>query len=207
MSQRQNRRSSGKMKGQVLQPPQLVIVPSIHHTFRFTNGAAVTRLSLTFQGLLDMLCMATSATAAYRLLGAIRLKRVRIWASATALLQPTTISFQKFSSSSGTGADSKLYSDTVLGTSATAFIEVKFNDSEAVGQWQGQSSTLTFGNITLPQGSIVDVTFSGVLIEDNLSTTNVTGAVAGATTGQTYVRSLDSPAGTTQLAPVSYFTV
>lgn len=207
MPKRHSRKNGRKMKEQVLQPMQIAIVPSINHTFRFTNASVVTRLSLTFQGLLDMMCVATSATAAYRLFGAIRLRRIRIWSAASSGTAPTTISFQKFSQSSGTGADSKLFTDTVLGTAATAFIEVKFNDSEAVGQWQGHASTLNYGSITLPQGSIVDVTFNAIMIEDNLSTSPVAGAVAAATTGQTYVRSLDSPTGGTQLTPLSYFTI
>ncbi len=210
MSQRSRKknRSAGKMKERVLQPPQIAIVPSIHHTFRFTNGATVTRLSLTFQGLLDLMCVAATATSAYRLWGAVRLRKICIWCTGASSTVPTTIAIQKLFSGASTGANSKLYTDTVLGTAATAFVKVGFDDSEAVGQWQGGgNATASYCNITLPQGSIVDVTLSAVFIEDNLSTAAVTGAVAGATVGQTYVRSLDSPAGTTQLVPVSYFTV
>ncbi len=211
MSQRYKRsqnKSARRIKERVLQPPQLAIVPCIHHTFRFTNAATVTRLNLTFQSLLDLMCVAVTANSAYRLFGAVRLKSIKIWCAGVSQTQPATVSFQKFSSTTATmGANSKLYTDTVLGSASTAFVMVKFNDSEAVGQWQGVGSISTYGNITCPTGSIVDVTFSATLIEDNLSASVVTGAVAGATAGQTYVRSLDSAAGTTQLVPVSYFTV
>lgn len=151
--------------------------------------------------------MAIGVAAAWRLFGSVKLKRLQIWAAASSTGAPVTVSFSKISSTAGSNGDSVLYSDTVLGTARNAYISVKFSDREQVGQWQGASTTGSYGMITVPANAVVDLTMSFTLNDNSLGPQAVTGGVSGATAGTVYQRALDNTEPTPQLLAVSYLSI
>ncbi len=188
-------------------PPSIPITVRGGHTFRFAATAAITGRFLGFVEVLDLLCMATSSTAAWRLFGSVKLKRLQIWAASSSTGAPVTVSFTKQSSTVGNNGDSVLYSDTVLGSAHNAYICVKFSDREQVGQWQGSATSGSYGQITVPANAVVDLTISYTLNDNVVGPLAVTGAVSLATTGSVYQRALDNTQATPQLVAVSYLSI
>ncbi len=187
-------------------PPQIDVPIVLGKTYRFQSSAAITGRNLIFTEILDLLCMAATATSAYRIVGSVKLKKIEIWATSPTLDSPVTVSFQKLSSTAGTGADSIVKSDTSMGYDRPAHLVVKFRENEQVAQWQNQNQTALYGSITVPKGAIVDLTYA-FAVQESLVATAVTGAVAGATVGAVYLRALDNSQATPQLIPVSYNTI
>jgi len=197
---------SKKGPKEALYPPSLAIPIHVGKTYRFLASAAITARNLTIVEILDLLCMAATTTSAYRIMAAVKLKKIEIWAASPSLDVPVTVSFQLSSATLGLQGNSLLRSDTSMGYDRPAHIKVKFSELQQVGQWQDASSTGVYGNISVPKGAIVDFTYSGSIQE--VSATNaVAGAVAGATVGQVYLRALDNSQATPQLLPVSYVSI
>ncbi len=190
-----------------LGPPSLPITVRTGHTFRFSALSAISNRVLGFIQVLDLMCMATGTTSAWRLFGSVKLKRLEIWAAASSTGNPVTVSFSKVSSTAGSNGDSVLYSDTVLGTARNAYICVKFSDREQVGQWQGASTTGSYGQITVPANAVVDLTLSFTLNDSSTGPQAVTGTVTGAITGYVYQRALDNTDPSPVLAAVSYLSI
>jgi len=206
-SRRKNKQQRG---GQIVDPtkvPQLSTTIKLTHTFRFVSTAGITGRSLLFTELLDLLCMATSATAAARIMNSVKIKRLQIWAATSVATSSLSVLFQKGSSTGAQSGNSVNYSDTALGVSQVAHIDVKFSDKEQVGQWQGPSVTSIYGIISVPQGGVVDITLSYSLM-DFETAFPVVASVVGASAGRVYCRALDNSQATPQLnAPVGYTVI
>lgn len=180
--------------------PQLATTVKFTHTFRFLATANISSRQLIFTELLDLLCLATSAASASRILNAVKIKRIQVWAATSVATSSLSILFQKVGSSSGQQADSVTYADTALGVSQVAHIDVRFNAREQVGQWQGSGITGSYGILSIPSGGVIDITLSFSMV-DSETAVNVSGAVAGATAGRVYCRFLDNSQATPQLTP------
>ncbi len=186
--------------------PQLATTVKLTHTFRFIATANITSRLLLFTELLDLLCLATSAASASRIFNAVKIKRIQVWAATSVATSSLSVIFQKGPGTNGVSGDSVTHADTALGVSQIAHIDVKFNAREQVGQWQGPGITTTYGQLTIPQGGVVDITFSYSMI-DSETAVNVTGAVAGASAGRVYCRALDNTQATPQLSPSGWATI
>lgn len=205
-SRRRNKKKAIVAVTDATRVPQLATSVKYTHTFRFIATANITSRSLIFTELLDLLCLATSAASASRIVNAVKIKRVQVWAATSVATSSLSVIFQKNGSGSGQSGDSITYADTALGVSQVAHIDVKFNAREQVGQWQGASITAAYGTLTIPQGGVIDITVSHCLI-DTETVFNVTGAVAGATLGRVYCRALDNNQATPQLSPSGWSTI
>lgn len=190
----------------MLYPPQLSAPIVVTKTYRFVASAAVTSRALTVPEVLDLLCMASAANAAYRIGQSIKIKSIEIWAVSPALDVPVTVSFQFTSATTGLSGPSILKSDTSMGFDRAAHLLVKTKDREQSGQWQDLSVTGVYGILTCPKGSVVDFTYT-MSVADVAGGTAVAGAVAGATTGAVYLRALDNSQATPLLIPASLPTI
>ena len=188
-----------------LSPPQFSPTISVGHVFRFQNSAAIS-LDVSGVSLGDLLCVATSATSAYQLANAIRVRRVEIWGTASNTFAPVTVSCDFSGATAGSFGPSRVYSDTSVGATRVAHVVAKPPRDSQAYQWQSSSSTATLFRLVLPAGAVMDLHYS-LTLRDSSGVAAVTGAVAGATTGQLYVRSLDSTAGTAIINPLSYVTI
>ncbi len=155
---------------------------------------------------LDLLCMATAANAAYRIAASIKIKSIEMWAVAPSLDTPVTVSFQYVTSTTGLSGTSIQKSDTSMGFDRPAHLKVKTKEIQQVGQWQNSAVTGIYGVITVPKGAVVDFTYV-MTVNDTVNAVAVAGAVAGATTGGLYLRALDNAQGTPQLIPTSLPTI
>ncbi len=188
-----------------LSPPQIVPSISIGHVFRFQTSAA-TSIAVSGISLGDLLCVAATTTSAYQLANAVRIRKVEIWGTATNVFTPVTVSCDFSGSSAGSFGPSRIISDTSVGATRVAHVVAKPPRDSQANQWQSSSSASTLFTLVLPTLAVVDIHYS-LTMRDSAGATSVTGAVAGATVGQLYVRALDSPSGTAVCAPLSYITI
>jgi uncharacterized protein YodC (DUF2158 family) len=158
---------------------------------------------------LDTLCFATSATAAYRQLQAIRIKSIQIWGPMDSTLapQPVVIIWTSASSTAPFGGPAKIISDTSMGSSECAYVSTSPPRGSFASQWFQNSSlaSATVMEIGCPINSIIDVLFEGVL-NTNGQATFVGTTIAGATVGVTYIRALDSQ-GSSNIVPQVVATI
>ncbi len=188
-----------------MSPPQIVPSISIGHIFRFQTSAAVT-VSVSGVSLGDLLCAAASATSAYQLANAIRIRKVEVWGTPSNTFAPVTVSCDFSGATAGSFGPSRIYSDTSVGATRVAHIVAKPPRDSQAYQWQSSSSSSTLFTLVLPAGAVLDIHYS-LTMRDSAGAVSVTGAVAGATAGQLYLRSLDSVTGGSVVQPLSYITI
>lgn len=200
--QRNNQRS--RKVGNVHPPP---FQPSfvLKKKIRFKAVAAATT-TLTFNDLYDLWCVAATATSAYRLASAIRVKKIEIWGPMAADLVPVTVNIDWIgSTTSGSFGKSNRVSDTSMGSSEPAHILTRPPPGSQIAQWLTGGSTTTMCSLTYPAGSVIDLSYD-IVVRDDGTAQSVASAVAGATVGANYIRALDSSSGV-NLTPVSYSTI
>jgi hypothetical protein len=147
--------------------------------------------------------MATAANAAYGLFEAFRIRCVEMWAPPSSTGAATTVAIEEGPAGSALGNPSRRISDVTMGQSRPAHVRWVPQRDTLLANWitAATSNLLLF---TGPTGTTIDIHLSYTL-RDNLGSA-VSAAVAGATTGQVYVRSLNSNGGN-NIVPVSYSTI
>jgi hypothetical protein len=151
-----------------------------------------------------MLVQAASATAAHSLFQSVKLNRVSIWGAPPGTTGGATVSCEFLGSNSGgPSGPSRIFSDTVLGTSGTAKLVVKPPKTSYAGMWLGTSGEGVI-SLVVPEGSVVDLDVTFVL--SNGVATLASTTIAAGTAGAIYSLALDFT-GSAVLAPVSYATV
>lgn len=192
-------------------PPQITSTIMVkNHRFRFVSNAGAYTGTVTFDDLADLMCVATTATTAVRQWAALKLKQVEIWAGNSAGNASNTVQMEWVDTVNIGGSDIVI-TDTAIGLMDIAHIKSSPPGGSKAADWLNNSSgssgsDFTILNINLPQGAIIDITLD-VNFYDTDSAVSVTGAVAGATTGKTYCRALDSASGTALLPPISFDTI
>jgi hypothetical protein len=177
------------------------------HRFRFVcNGSAYSG-TLTFEDFADLMCVATSATTAKRLWDAVRVREVEVWAANSAGDSSNTVEIE-YLQTLNVGGPGFTFSDTAMGLQNVAHICTRPPKLSRTDFWLSNSTGASGNDVDLirlavPKGGVVDVTLDFAFY-DNDAPINVTGAIAGATTGKIYCRPLDSASGTAILVPVSY---
>jgi hypothetical protein len=193
-------------KKENLSPPSLTTSLSVGHTFRFQAVAASAGFTFTTTFLGDLMCVAATTTSAYQLANAVKLRKIEMWGPPSSSLVPVTVSADFAGSTSGAYGPSRIRSDTSVGATRVAHLVVKPPKDSQVSQWQSAISGNQLATLVFPAGAIIDIHYT-MTVRDTASVQAVTGAVAGATVGQVYVRALDSPSGTANLPPISYITI
>ncbi len=179
----------------------------VKKTLRFKANAAV-NVNVTSVGVLDMLCMADTATTAQRLFSSVRLDSVEVWSPMASDLVPVTCSVEfQAPSATSIGSPNFLHSDTSMGSDHCAHLRTSPSPSSIASMWQSRTATNTLFTLVCPANSIVDVHLT-LCLQNGEPATAVTGAPVGATVGTVYCRGLDgAAAASTVLPPVSYATV
>ncbi len=183
-------------------PPALRQVTGISRTLRYYCSQDVAGQSYGVDDLLDAWFVATSATAGNRLLCAARLLRVSLWGPAHAPTGSTagTISLNWNEQSTGAfddfGAPGVPITDQSMAITDVPCIHTKPPAKSPAAQWQsGPTSIVNFFGITCPAGSVLDITFEGIVIGGPGGQTTsgfvpVVRTVSGATAGQIYWSSI-----------------
>lgn len=198
------RQNSKGPKG-AMHPPQFSPSLIIRKKFRFQAVAAGTT-TLTNNCFGDLLCVAATATSAYKLAQFCRVKKIEMWGPMSSSLVPVTVTLDwTGSTSAGSYGKSNKVSDTSMGSSEPAHLVSRPPPASQIAQWLDAGSGATFCTISYPLGTVIDLTYE-LVVRDDGTASSVAGAVAGATVGANYVRSLDSPTAS-NLVPVGYPTI
>jgi len=177
--------------------PPFVPTLSLSHKFRFQNGANSGSYTITRGNLLNLLLVTPTAITSARILQAVRLKRVSVWANPSALgAAPTEIELEWF----GENSPSTTISDSTMGV-RPAHIDSAPPPSSS-NRWWSISGTLesdSMFSMVLPADCIIDVTLELRLVEAEAPTAG--DVPAGATIGRLYGDYLDGIASA-KLSPL-----
>lgn len=173
---------------------------------RFVCNAAggVADRNITNGELQDLLCMAITAVSANRICESVRLKKIEVWAANNAGNASNTIEVE-WTKTTTTGGPGDTYSDTAMGLNDVAYVGCKPSKYSLASTWAGTTAQ-NFLQLTLPQGSIVDVHMDFVLFDTDVPVA-VTGAVAAATVGKLYCRALDNQNAAPVILPVGFDSI
>ncbi len=198
----QRRNPNGRSSG-TPQPAPLQASIQVDKVIRFKFSAALASVAVTDTDLIDLLCMATAANAAYGLAKAYKLRAIEMWADPVA--GGSLISIEDRAVSSDFGTTSRLREDTTLGTARPAHLKWSPAPMSLNATWQlGINGQPRFILVSSGAGYL-DLHYS-IVLQDGDTPVAVGAAVAGATTGKVYIRSLNSSSGT-NLVPVSFPTI
>jgi hypothetical protein len=184
-------------------PPQLSSNVVVNHTYRFTSSSGNT----TFVTPVSMLCAAGSFTSVLNtsvvsIFGALKVKRVTVWAPPASQGAVSTCSID-WAGSGAASQGSLEVSDTTNSVSTPAKISSAPPRGSLADFWQNAAQTNSLFGLTAPVGSIIDVQLS--LIFQDADNAPATTTVATAAIGVNYFLSLD-PNATHRYVPVSLST-
>jgi hypothetical protein len=164
-------------------PPQINGYEITHQKrLRFTVTASVNAQVVTYQNLLDLVLVATTAIAGFDLFDIVQVNQVEVW-SAAALGTPTSVSVS-FVTVTG---DRSVHTDTSLGVKP-AYVRAMPSERSLASFWQVSAAGNAFV-IQAPAGSVVDVTLS--FRTASATPTAAQNALVGANPGEIYFRGLD----------------
>jgi hypothetical protein len=149
---------------------------------RFTVTAATAGQVITFQNLLDLVLMATTAVAGFDLFDVVKLVQVEVWGQA-ALGTPNSASIT-FVTATG---DRSVHTDTSLGVKPS-YVKAVPSESSLASFWQVSAGGACFV-VQCPAGSVVDVSLR--FKTASATPTAAQNALVGATAGELYFRGLD----------------
>jgi len=192
----QNPRAKGEMISHPPQIPNLTVTHGVR--MRFIANAAFAA-NVTFQNLLDIFLVATSATAGFDLFHSVKIRSVECWAVASSGNAETVLLIYD-GAAVGILGDFKEHSDTSMGIQP-AHIKCKPSPKCLASEYQLSSANSAFF-LSCPSGTVIDVEFT---FQQYLSSAVAAqNALVGATTGASYVRGLDGVAtATTKLQAVA----
>lgn len=196
------RSKTSKPKGS-LYPPSFYSSIQVDKCLRFRCTAAGTYV-LTMADIGDLLCVATTSTAAFQLARHVRVRAIEIWGRESG--DPVTVSAEFTSTAAGSAGPGRILSDTSAGTARPAHLRIKPPKSSGSSLWQSSGAATAWITLNLPDEATIDLHYSFVMYDTTVGAA-VTGAVSGATAGTIYVRALNSSVSTTALPPISYQTI
>lgn len=180
------------------QPPQIVGAFHGTKTIRFyhTNSGAQ---NIQIADLQDLITIASAATTGWRALDSIRLRKIEMWASASAGGN-TSILLEEMQSSSSflMSSKSRVIQDMVVGSARAAHLTYKPTAGTIQSNWisANVSASVNILSITAPTNAVMDVTFDYTFADGNSAPVAVTTAISGATAGQVYCRAFGVAGGT-----------
>ncbi len=192
--QPKQRKSQSKRPVAITQvtPPALYSCLMGTHTIRYINntGSAVS-YNPTFSDIMDLVFVATSATAGYRLYDSIRLRRIRMWWCANSSSSPAVASIEdiNLSGTPSVGGPSRTKLSAQPSPGENGFIEWKPMVGATQNNWfvASNSNGQNILRLSIPVNAVLDLTYQYTLA-DGVDTPNlVARSVSGATTGQIYV--------------------
>jgi hypothetical protein len=179
-------------------PPAIHDYSIVHERrLRFVSNGAVAQ-SITFQNLLDLLIMATSATTGADLFQAVRIKAVECWCT-PALGSVSTVEVVFDGGTAGMVGDQRIHTDSSMGIEP-AHVLARPAPRTGAALFQESNANAAFF-LDVPQGAVVDVllSFKQPMLGNAVGTQN---PLVAATTGAIYARGLDGLAvATSKLLP------
>jgi len=199
---RQNRQP--RNRSMISHPPPIgdyLITHKVKLRFLATNAFNGT---VTYQNLLDTICIATSATALSDLFHQVKIRKIEVWSIAQ-VGTPASCSVQ-FNNGNITGlfGDAKFHTDTSMGIEP-AYVSAKPSPNSLPDLFQVSSGSTAF-TIECTAGSVIDVSL--ILKQRNAAQITAGNVGVGLTAGTLYFRGLDGIAiATSDLLPPSNLSV
>jgi len=197
-------KGGGKVKRLPNIPFPLLATPDLGHTFQFTALSALAEVGITRADILNLISVAATATTSYSILGAARIKRVRVWSPIISAFTPQEIQIEW---NGGLYAPSAIHSATSEGL-FPAKLDTTPPHLSSPDLWSlvGASNGGGVGNfnetlftITCPAGTVVQLALALRLMDDEAAPGSF--VIAGGSVGKTYYGYLDGPPLTAQLQP------
>jgi len=176
------------------------------YTLRFaaTSGASAIPQNITYQNLLDAVCIATTTTNLVQAFQMVKVRAVRVWAQPTTastagaapVANKASVEFE--GTTVGQMGDGLIAVNLSMGVEP-AFVQLIAPKTAQCSQWQVSANTVAF-RILCPPGGIVDVDLTFRNTYGSAQNTQSTGA--GLSAGSWYFRGLDGiSAASTTLFP------
>jgi hypothetical protein len=198
-------KGGGKAKRLPNIPFPLLATPDLGHTFQFTANSAQSELGITRQSILNLITVAATATTAYSILGAARIKKVRIWSPIISAFTPQTVQIEW---NGGLYAPSAIHSAVSEGL-FPAKLETAPPHLSSPDLWSlsGASNLAEIlFSVTCPASSVIQLSLAVRLMDDEAAPTPL--VIVGGTVGKTYYGYLDGsvtgalpPSGGVAIAP------
>lgn len=194
-------------RGQPNSPPAFVPEILFGKPLRFKTSAATSNQVITARDLIDLLCMASSSTAAYSLCAAVKVRRVEMWAPMASDLTPVTCSLEWASNNTLFGGNYVTHSDTSMGAWRPAHVVATPPARSISAMWHTGSGTSDIFTFSCPINTVIDVHLTFSMRGTENTSPSVSAAVSGASTGVVYCRKLDSTQSTPVCVPVSLLSI
>lgn len=181
--------------------PQIRSNIELTHRYRFISTSS-TATAITAQSLLGAagsMCNATNAFAV-SVFGSVKVNNVSIWSPPAAQGSSVTCSVEWITTPAQ--GNNREVSDTSVSTAVPAHVSTGPPLHSLASFWQNSSSNALF-TLTAPAGSIIDVSLSLIMWDDDEPQDAI--AIANGTSGNMYYLSLD-PNATHRYTPVSLVT-
>ncbi len=184
-------------------PAQLYTSVQVDKVFRFKTSSASTSSSINAQSLGHLLAMALTATTAADLANNVRVRAIEMWGPPSSDLVPVTVSCEYAGANTGGFGNSKVKSDTSVGSTRVAHVKCYPPKGSQAAQWQLASTQNGLFTLVFPTNTIIDLHYS-IMMQDKAGV--LTGdTIAGAIAGQLYLRPLDGNGGI--IVPVSFISI
>jgi hypothetical protein len=206
-----NKMMQRRPKDSIPRPPPLTASLTVKHTIRFSNNLGTTlAYNITVNELLDLLCVATAANAAYRLLDSFHLRSIKMWFAASAATSSQSAAIEDAGAGGSTiGTPSKTVINSSVDFSQANLVTWRPKKFSMADNWfsTAVNSALIVLRLSVPANAIIDLSFDAYFADGTFAPTPTVTGVAGATAGQVYTRALGCATSTTGLAPVGVASI
>jgi len=185
-------------------PPQFTSTFIVRRKLRFKATAFSAGDTVTFISLGDLWCNTPTAATGYQMSNYVRIRKIEMWAPMAADLIPVTCSVEWVGGGAGLLGKSNIVSDTSMGSGEPAHVVTRPPAGSQIAEWQTTTGANAF-KLVYPANTIIDLSIDFV-VRDDASAVAVTGVVAGATVGASYIRALNSSVNN-NLVPLSTATI
>jgi hypothetical protein len=191
-------RGNGRRKALPNIPFPMLATPDLGHTFQFQASAAVAEQPVTRQDLLNLMVVATTAANAFGIIGAVKIKKVRIWSPILSTFVPETVQIEW---NGGLYAPSAIHSAVSEGL-FPAKLETSPPPMSSPDLWSLVGATNlaeVLFTVTAPVNSIIQLSAAIRLMDDEPP--GVVTAGVALTVGKVYYGFLDGASATGNLVP------
>jgi len=182
------RKGEGKRKPLPNIPFPLLATPDLGHTFQFLALNAANQIPVTRATMLNLILQAATATSAYSMLAAVKIKKICIWSPIVSAFSPQEVQIEWNGGLYAPSAIHSAISEGLFPAKIRTFPPPM--SSPSLWSLSGASNlTEVLFTVTCPQFSVLQVSCAIRLMDDEVPATPV--VAAGATVGKVYYNYLD----------------
>lgn len=180
--------------------------PQSVQTMRIRYNAQTSNVNtITGSGLLNLMCVATSATTTARIFAAVKIKELEAWSpirisNTTTPFDPINLGLEWFGTTGSYTNSVKAFSESMGAQSA--HLRTRPPKKSSSEEWINQAGNFDNANtifvVNMPEGGVLDVVFNYVLVDNESASAGPTSS--GLTLGTVYYSPLDGRGSNNLLA-------